>query len=200
MPAAGDLVGQSGKPIGAARHQHHLMPIRRVDTRASALPMPAEAPVISVTGRRSGVTAVRFRARRRLAGASSIRSCAEIPEKVGGPPEQIVLEFADPAVREGDLPHHLDHAPPPVLVERTVDQAGEVIEVDRLVLGFGRLGDQNIGGGVVEVETPLDDGMKLVPLGLREVAVDRRGMNEQRGGREPVVVLREVRWGACRRP
>ena len=34
--------------------------------------------------------------------------------------------------------------------------------------------------------------MKLVPLGLREVAVDRRGMDEQGRGREPVVVFREV--------
>ena len=51
---------------GARPASAHAHSTRRYG--ASALPMPAEAPVINVTGRRSGVTTVRFRARRRRSG------------------------------------------------------------------------------------------------------------------------------------
>ena len=67
-----------------------------------------------------------------------------------------------------------------------------MIEIDRLVLRLGRLGDQLVGRRLVEAELPLDDGVQLVALDIGDVAVDGGGMNEQRGRREAVVVMIEV--------
>ena len=67
-----------------------------------------------------------------------------------------------------------------------------MIEIDRLVLGLGRLGDQLVRRRLVEVELPLDDGVQLVALGVRNVAVDGGGMHEQRRRREAIVVVLEA--------
>ena len=78
-------------------------------------------PVTVVTGASVGIGAA-------LAGGNAFaRGDAE---QIGGAPHQIVLEFVHPPVREDDLPHHLDHADAARLIERAVDQAGEMIEVD----------------------------------------------------------------------
>src|SRR5229473_371256 len=89
------------------------------NTCARAVPMPADAPVISVTGR---------------------MSC-----------------LADPAT-------------------------------GRHALGLGGLGDKLVGRRLVEAEPPLDDGMQLVALDLRHVAVDRYRVNQEGGGSETIIV------------
>ena len=47
-PPGGDFARQRREAIGAARHQRQAMTVG-AKTRASSVPMPAEAPVISVT-------------------------------------------------------------------------------------------------------------------------------------------------------
>src|SRR5262245_56431554 len=154
-------------------------------TWASAVPIPADPPVISVTGCMSGLAGAA------LGGHAPAQLDPVAPgdaKQIRGAPDQIVLELADAAVGVDHLPHHLDHAPPSILVERPVDQAGEVVEVDRLVLGLGRLGDQLVGGRVVETEPPLDDGMQLVTLDVRDIAVDRGGVHQQGRRGETIIV------------
>src|SRR6266568_6940989 len=79
-------------------------------------------------------------------------------EQIGGAPDQVVLELVEAAVSIDDFPHHLDNAPPPLLVERAIDAAGEVVEIDRFVLGGRRFIDKLGGGGIVEVEPVLEHG------------------------------------------
>src|SRR2546428_12995449 len=76
-------------------------------------------------------------------------------EQIGGAPDQVVLELVEAAVSIDDFPHHLDNAPPPLLVERAIDDAGEVVEIDRLVLGGRRFVDKLGGCGLVAVATVL---------------------------------------------
>ena len=102
-------------------------------------------------------------------------------------------------VREDDLPHHLDDAEAAGLVERAVDQAGEVIEVDRLVFGERADVDEFVGRGVVERKMGFEDRAQLLALGARHVSVDGRGVDQQRGGGEAVVVVLESGPDACRR-
>ena len=55
-----------------------------------------------------------------------------------------------------------------------------MVEIDRLALGLGPLGQKFVSGRVVETEFPLDNGMQLVALEIGHVAVDRGGVNKQR--------------------
>ena len=70
--------------------------------------MPADAPVISVTGRRSVMRASRSCAFAATRWRNAIRASRGNVQQVGGAPDQIVLELGDAAVGIDDLPHHLD--------------------------------------------------------------------------------------------
>src|SRR5712691_3104607 len=95
------------------------------------------------------------------------------PQQVGGAPDDVVLELVGGPVRIGGFPHHLDDAPAPFLVERAIDQVGEMIEVDRLAVRRDRGVEQLGGARLVEVEAIFEDVVQAVALGLRQVAVDR---------------------------
>ena len=90
-------------------------------TRASSAPMPAEAPVISVTG---------VMHRRRSLSSPPMRLAQLDPlarrdaKQVGGAPQQIVLELVASAVGIDDLPHHFDDAGAARLVEHAIEQTG----------------------------------------------------------------------------
>src|SRR5260370_456619 len=68
-----------------------------------------------------------------------------------------------------------------VVIECTVELMGEMIKVDRLVLGRGGLGDQLVGRDIVERETLFDHGVELVALAWQHFAVDRRGVHQHGG-------------------
>src|SRR3979490_1502236 len=115
------------------------------------MPIPAEAPVISVTGRKFAMAPSASLAPRAGDPLAQLDPLARGgAEQSGGPPEQVVLEFGDVTVRVGDLPHHFDDPAPSGFVERAVDEAGEMIEIDRLMLGLRGLGHELVGGGLVE--------------------------------------------------
>src|SRR5436190_16096161 len=82
-------------------------------------------------------------------------------EEIGRPPDQIALEFGDAAVGINDFPHHLDHPPATCLIERAIDEAREVIEVDCFVLGFCGLSHQHIRLRLIKFKSLLDNGMQL---------------------------------------
>ena len=65
-------------------------------------------------------------------------------------------------------------------------------EIDRLLLGLGRLGNELVRGRFVETECALDDGVQLGALGIGDVAVDGGGMDQQRCRRQAIVVVLEV--------
>src|SRR5262249_19068206 len=74
-----------------------------------------------------------------------------------GAPDDVLLKLVNPPVDIDDLPHHLDHAPAPLLVERAVEQAGEVIEIDRLAIRQGRTVDELFGCRIVKSEPRAQD-------------------------------------------
>src|SRR5262249_20621414 len=79
-----------------------------------------------------------------------------------------------------------------VLVERAVDQTGEMIEVDGFVLGLRCLDEQFVGPRLVEIELLLDENVQFIALDVRNVAVDGGGMHEQRRCRQAIVVVPEM--------
>src|ERR1700728_1707492 len=81
-------------------------------------------------------------------------------EQIGGAPQQIILELVALAVGVDDFPHHLDDLSAAFFVQRAVEETGEMIKVDGFVLRGRCLVDQFVGGGVVEREAALDDGVQ----------------------------------------
>src|SRR5260370_38400585 len=92
-------------------------------------------------------------------------------QQVGGAPDHVLLEFAHPPVSIDDFPHHLDNSPPAGLVERAVDQAGEMIEADGIAIGRTGFVDPLGGHLVIEIEAALEHRMQLVALVRRGAPV-----------------------------
>ena len=133
--------------------------------------MPAEAPVISATGFMPGCPArwlAGIRARFGILAADAAAQRDPLlrrhAKEIGGAPQQIVLQLVAAAVGIDDLPHHLDDAGAAALVERAVERMGEMIKVDRFLLGRRRLGDQFFGRRIVERKALLEHVVQLVAL------------------------------------
>src|SRR5438132_10977354 len=73
-------------------------------------------------------------------------------EQIGCTPNDVILELADLAVGINHLPHHLDDTESALFIYRTHDDAGEVIEIDRLALNQHRGRDQLIRGAGIKPE------------------------------------------------
>ena len=112
-------------------------------------------------------------------------------EQIGRAPHHIVLELADVAVGIDQLPHHLDDALAALFVDRAHDDAGEVIEIDRLALHQGRFRDQLGGGRRIELEAGLKQAVQFLPFGFRRLAVQRHDMNQQSRGGQAIVGFTE---------
>src|SRR5215213_11025963 len=82
-------------------------------------------------------------------------------EQIGNAPDQIVLELRSRAVGISDRPHHLDQAQPLAFVERSVEQTGEMIEIDRLFIGDRGLFDQLARSEEHTSETPVTDQSRM---------------------------------------
>src|SRR6266568_1673604 len=107
-------------------------------------------------------------------------------EQIGCTPDDVILELADLAVGINHLPHHLDDAESALFIYRTHDDAGEVIEVDRLALDQRRGRDQLIRGTGIKPEAGFDQAMKLALFSLGRLAVDRNDVNQQRRRRQTI--------------
>ena len=107
-------------------------------------------------------------------------------QQVGRAPDHVVLELADLAVGIDQLPHHFDDAEPACLVHRAHDDAGEMIEIDRLALDQRRGRDQLIGGAGIKPEAAFDQAVKLALFRFGRFAVERDDVNQQRGRRQPI--------------
>src|SRR5882672_11075406 len=107
-------------------------------------------------------------------------------QQVGGAPDDIVLELADLTVDISQLPHHFDDPEPALLIHRAHDDAGEMIEIDRLALDPRRGGYQLIRGTGIEPETGFKQPMQLPLFNVGWFAVERNDVNQQRGGRQTI--------------
>src|SRR5215471_4128595 len=183
------------------------------NTRARAAPMPDDAPVISVTGLNSGMSQApppaagkeRRRGSARHASPSWLRlpgrdamayldaPARRYPQQVRRPPDHILLEFRYTTVSIDHFPHHLDQTQAAILVERAVDQAGEMVEVDGIAISRDGGVNQRGGGRIVKGKPVFEQGVQFVALDARHVSIDGGDVNQQRGRREPVIVIREMR-------
>ena len=66
------------------------------------------------------------------------------------------------------------------------------------MLGLSRFGDELVGRLVVQREALLDDGVELVALRLRHFSIDRRGVHQQGGCRQAIIVVGN--WLGCFSP
>ena len=88
------------------------------------------------------------------------------PQQIGCAPHHVVLELADLTVGIHQLPHHLDDAKPAGLIHRTHDDAGEMIEIDRLALDQGCGSDQLIRRAGIKSEAAFDQAVKFALFDL----------------------------------
>src|SRR5205823_3809212 len=96
------------------------------------------------------------------------------------------------AIGVDDLPHHLDDTAAALFIQRAVELAGEVIKIDCLLLGLRGFGQEAVRIEVIEPEPPLDHCVQRVALDVRYGAVNGRGMDQERGSGEPVIVVVEL--------
>src|SRR5262249_59355937 len=73
----------------------------------------------------------------------------------------------------------------------------KMIKIDGLMLRFGRLRDENLSVGIIELELPLDEGAQLVAFRRRDIAVDLSGMHHECRGRQPIIIHLEMRGMRC---
>ena len=163
----GDFVGERVQPVLAPRHQHELMSVRGEDPRqlgadarggtgnqrdrsASVTVMPR--PIWLLDGNRAQLDAL---ARRHA-------------KQIGDTPHHVLLKLGHAGRRRRRSPtSSRSCAARPGLVERAVEQAGEMVEIDGLVLGGYRLVDQFVGCRVVQLEAPLHHAVELVAFARR---------------------------------
>src|SRR5665213_1514759 len=79
-------------------------------------------------------------------------------------PDDVILELADLAVGIHQLPHHFDNAESAFFVDRTHDDAGEMIEVDRLALDQSGGRDQFIRAAGIEPEPCFEQAVQFALL------------------------------------
>ncbi len=112
-------------------------------------------------------------------------------EQIRGTPDDIVLELADLAIGIDQLPHHLDDAQPALLVYRAHDDAGEMIEIDRLALDLGRRGNQPVRGAGIELEAGFDQAVQFALLDFGRLAIERDDVDQKRGRRQTIAGIVE---------
>src|SRR5208283_109671 len=112
-------------------------------------------------------------------------------KQLGDAPDDILLAFVDVAVCVSELPEHADELAAAFLVERTFQDAGEMIEIDGLALALGRMRDQVARLRMGEIEALFDESLHSRALVGVELAVDGGDMDEQRSGGQMVVLVLE---------
>src|ERR1700716_3334344 len=93
-------------------------------------------------------------------GLSAGNTMPEV-QQIGGTPDHVVLELADLAIGIDQLPHHFDDAKSALLIHRAHDDAGEMIEIDRLALDQGCRRDQLIRSTWIKPEAAFEQAVKL---------------------------------------
>src|SRR5262249_47416186 len=133
------------------------------------------------TGRSGGNTAPQ---RNALAGRNA--------DEIGGAPDEMLLQIADRSADLDDFPHHFDEPPAAFLVQGSRDAAGEIMQIDRAAVLFGRLRDQLRRARIVELEAALYHRMEVGALVCQFAALDARDTHEQGRGSEAQTVVAEI--------
>ena len=122
-------------------------------------------------------------------------------EQVGDAPDQIVLELARRRRRRRRSPT----SSRPCAAARSrrasaLSRLGEVIEIDRLA-GRRRWPARSARSAAASSRSKrrFSSAVQLVALGVRDVAVDRRGVDQQRRRGDAIIVVVEIAGLLCRR-
>jgi hypothetical protein len=106
------------------------------------------------------------------------------PQQVGDTPDDIVLEFIHSTVGVHNFPHHPNESAATVVVQKLIELAGELKEIDSGPVDRGRFLEQPGGGQFVQIKMRSENGVKLRPPRLRHFAVNGRYTREQCCGRK----------------
>ena len=119
------------------------------------------------------------------------------PKQIGGTPDHVVFELTDLAVGVDQLPHHFDNAPSAGLIHRTHDDAGEMIEINRLTLDQHRRRDQLVRRSRIKPEAAFDQAVKFALFGFGRFAVNRNDVNQQRRRGQTIPGIVECPMRVC---
>jgi hypothetical protein len=106
------------------------------------------------------------------------------PQQIGGTPDDIILEFIHSTVGIHNFPHHLNEPATTFVVQKLIELAGEMVEIDGGPVDRSRFLQQYGGGPVVQIKMRSENSVKFRPPRLRQFDVNGRYTREQCCGRK----------------
>jgi hypothetical protein len=106
------------------------------------------------------------------------------PQQIGDAPDDIVLEFIHSTVGVHNFPHHPNEPAATFAVQKLIELAGEMVEIDGDPVDRSRFLKQSGGGQIVQIKIRSENGVKFRPPRRRHFDVNGRYTREQCCGRK----------------
>ncbi len=114
------------------------------------------------------------------------------PEQFGRPPDEVGLEFVHDPVGHYDFPQHFDNTLAAVLVQLATKNAGETVNIGRLVLLSFCFSQQKSNFIAVKIKSLLQYGIEFPTFLWIESTIDHRPANEQRRRCQPQFLFTKI--------
>jgi len=101
------------------------------------------------------------------------------PQQIGDTPDDMVLEFIHSTVGIHNLPHPLNEAAATFVVQKLIELAGEMVEIDGGPVDRSRFPEQPGGSRIVQIKMRSENSVKFRPPRLRHFLVNGRYTREQ---------------------
>jgi hypothetical protein len=105
-------------------------------------------------------------------------------QQIGDTPDNIVLEFINSTVGVHNFPHHPNELAATFAVQKLIELAGEMVEIDGGPVDRSRFLKQPGGGQIVQIKMRSENSVKFRPPCLRHFDVNGRYPREQCCGRK----------------
>src|ERR1700730_15260982 len=106
------------------------------------------------------------------------------PQQIGDTPDDMVLEFIHSTVGIHNLPHHLNEPAATFVVQKLIELAGEMVEIDGGPVDGSRFPEQPVRSRIVQIKMRSENSVKFGPPRLRHFVMNGRYTREQCCGRK----------------
>ena len=101
------------------------------------------------------------------------------PQQIGDTPDDVVLEFIHSTVGVHNFPHHPNEPAATFVVQKLIELAGEMVEIDGGPVDRSRFPEQPGGSGIVQIKMRSENSVKFCPPRLRHFVMNGRYTREQ---------------------
>jgi hypothetical protein len=106
------------------------------------------------------------------------------PQQIGDTPDDVVLDFIHFTVGVHNFPHHPNEPAATFVVQKLIELAGEMVEIDGGPVDRSRFLQQHGGRRVVQIKMRSENSVKFRPPRLRHFVMNGRYPREQCCGRK----------------